>query len=102
MKHPSTRADVFNRPKLDDDDVEVLKLVANGATNLSIAHALRVSTASTGRRLTALFEKLGARDRTHATVIALAAGIIHPTDTELPTWVRNDMMNVIEVENHGG
>lgn len=91
MKHPTARADVATRPQLDEDDVAALKLIANGATNLGIARALKVSTATTGRRLTALFEKLGAKDRTHATVIALVTGVITTTDVNLPTWVQVEL-----------
>lgn len=91
MKHPITRADVATRPQLDEDDVTALREIANGATNLGIARALKVSTATTGRRLTALFEKLGAKDRTHATVIALVTGVITAADVSLPTWVQVEL-----------
>lgn len=102
MKHPTTRTDVQNRPKLEEHDVDALKLIANGATNLGIARALKVSTATTGRRLTALFEKMGAKDRTHATVIALVTGVIKPDDVNLPTWVQVERHATREPVPDGG
>lgn len=102
MKHPITRADVATRPQLDEDDVTALREIANGSTNLAIARALKVSTASTGRRLTALFEKLGAKDRTHATVIALVTGVITAADVSLPTWVQVELAATREPIPDGG
>jgi len=87
VRHPTERVDVMSRPRLDETDVKTLKLIAGGATNQAIARANGVSTATTGRRLTALFEKMGAKDRTHATVIAVAAKVISVTDVAMPTWV---------------
>lgn len=102
MKHPVTRNDVASRPKLDEDDVTALREIANGATNLGIARALGVSTATTGRRLTALFEKMGAKDRTHATVLALVTGVIKPEDVTLPTWVQVERFATREPIPDGG
>jgi Response regulator containing a CheY-like receiver domain and an HTH DNA-binding domain len=102
VRHPVTRTDVTTRPKLDEVDEKILKLIAAGATNQGIARALGVSTATTGRRLTTLFEKLGAKDRTHATVIGLAAKIFTVTDVQLPTWVQVEMYAVREAIPHGG
>lgn len=93
MRHPVDRADVTSRPELEDYDTKILKLIAIGSTNREIATALKVSTATTGRRLTSLLERLGARDRTHAVVIAAAAGMIKFVDVPLPTWVVVDMLS---------
>lgn len=102
MKHPITRADVATYPNLDEDDVAALKLIANGATNLGVSHALGVSTATVGRRLTALFEKLGAKDRTHATVIAMATGVVKTSDVTLPTWVQVELAAIRKPIPDGG
>jgi DNA-binding CsgD family transcriptional regulator len=96
VKHPVERADVKSRPKLDELDVKTLRLIAGGATNQAIAQENGVSTATTGRRLTALFEKMGAKDRTHATMIAVAARVIQVSDVALPTWVKVEMNALVE------
>ncbi len=102
MRHPVARNDVATRPSLSETDVKILRLIADGATNQGISRALGVSTATIGRRLTTLFEKLGAKDRTHATVIALAGVIIRLNEVKLPTWVRTDLDNAEEAARRGG
>lgn len=89
MKHPTERDDVEIQPEFTETDVMVLRLIANGATNQVIADSLDVSTSTTGRQLTALFGKIGAKDRTHATAIALISRIIEISDVSLPTWAKN-------------
>jgi two-component system NarL family response regulator len=84
---PIELADVMTRPKLGPGDVKILTHVARGDTNKDLADLMGVSTATIGRWLTTLFEKLGARDRTHAVIIALAAGVIKVSDLSVPTWV---------------
>lgn len=92
MRHPITRADVETRPSLTERDVETLRLIAGGATNQAVARHFGVSTATTGRRLTELFERLGARDRTHAAVIALVTEVVGITNVQLPTWVKAELV----------
>lgn len=87
MKPPTTRADVQVRPDLTGYDVETLELIAGGATNQMLARHFNVSTATIGRRLTELFERIGARDRTHAAVIALISGTVKIAQVQMPTWV---------------
>lgn len=102
MKHPTERTDVTSRPRLTATDLTMLRLIANGATNQAIAHALGVSTSTTGRRLTALFEKLGAKDRTHATVVAMATELIKLREVKLPTWVHLELSATREPVPDGG
>ena len=96
MRHPTSRDDVATRPKLDERDVARLKLIASGATNERIAEVTGVPTSTTGRHLSVLFEKLGARDRTHAVVIALGAKLFTFDDLALPTWVTVERHAVAE------
>jgi DNA-binding NarL/FixJ family response regulator len=93
MRHPIDRPDVTSPPALEKSDVKILKMIAIGSTNREIAAAMKVSTATTGRRLTSLLERLGARDRTHAVVISLAAGLMQLTDVPLPTWTVVEMLS---------
>jgi Response regulator containing a CheY-like receiver domain and an HTH DNA-binding domain len=102
MRHPITRADVQARPSLTERDVETLRLIAGGATNQAVARHFDVSTATTGRRLTELFERLGARDRTHAAVIALVTNVVGTTNVQLPTWVQVELNATREPLRDGG
>lgn len=102
MRHPIARADVQTRPSLTERDVETLRLIAGGATNQAVARHFDVSTATTGRRLTELFERLGARDRTHAAVIALVTNVVGTTNVQLPTWVQVELAATSEVIPDGG
>ena len=58
-------------------EVEVLQLVATGATNADAGRALHVSEATVKTHLLHAFAKLGVDDRTAAVTTALARGLIH-------------------------
>jgi ATP/maltotriose-dependent transcriptional regulator MalT len=57
-------------------EVEVLGLVARGASNQEIARALHVSQATVKSHLIHIFGKLGVSDRTAAVTVALERGIL--------------------------
>jgi DNA-binding NarL/FixJ family response regulator len=57
-------------------EVEVLRLVARGASNQEIARALHVSQATVKSHLIHIFGKLGVSDRTAAVTVALERGIL--------------------------
>lgn len=57
-------------------EVEVLRLVARGASNQEIARALHVSQATVKTHLIHIFGKLGVSDRTAAVTVALERGIL--------------------------
>ncbi len=57
-------------------EIEVLTLVAGGASNKQAAKALHISVATVKSHLIHIFEKLGVSDRTSAVTTALERGII--------------------------
>jgi DNA-binding NarL/FixJ family response regulator len=72
---PATRASLA---PLSDRELEVLTLVARGASNQEIANALYVSERTVKGHIGSIFTKLGARDRAAAIVLAFDAGLVEP------------------------
>jgi DNA-binding NarL/FixJ family response regulator len=62
--------------KLSSREVEVLQLVAEGASNREIASSLHISQATVKSHLIHIFDKLGVSDRTAAVTVALRRGIL--------------------------
>ena len=62
--------------KLSSRELEVLQLVAEGASNKDIASRLHISQATVKSHLIHIFGKLGVSDRTAAVTIALQRGIM--------------------------
>jgi DNA-binding NarL/FixJ family response regulator len=63
--------------KLSNREIEVLELVADGASNSDIAGRLHISQATVKSHLINIFGKLGVSDRTAAVTVALQRGILH-------------------------
>jgi DNA-binding NarL/FixJ family response regulator len=61
---------------LSDDDLEVLKLAAQGATNREIGEALNKSEIAIKKRLQIIFAKLDVVDRAHAVAESIRRGLI--------------------------
>lgn len=61
---------------LSDREVEIVRLLARGATNREIAAALVLAEGTVKNHLTNILGKLGARDRAQAALIARDLGII--------------------------
>jgi DNA-binding NarL/FixJ family response regulator len=61
---------------LSPSEMRVLRLIADGQSNKEIAAALAITEESVKGQVKNILSKLGARDRTHAAVIALRNGII--------------------------
>ena len=59
-------------------EISVLRLVAQGRGNKAIAKALFISEETVKSRMSSILGKLGARDRTHAVMIALQRGFLQP------------------------
>jgi two-component system, NarL family, response regulator len=70
-------AEFTPRADLSARELEVLQHVARGLGNKEIAQAIGRSAETVKAHLESIFQKLGARDRTHAVTIALQRGIIH-------------------------
>lgn len=65
-------------PVLTQRELEILRLLARGHSNGEIASTLFVGKETVKTHMTNLLRKLGARDRTHAAVLAYEHGFVHP------------------------
>jgi DNA-binding NarL/FixJ family response regulator len=70
-------AEFTPRADLTARELEVLRHVARGLGNTEVARAIGRSVETVKAHLESIFQKLGARDRTHAVTIALQRGFIH-------------------------
>jgi DNA-binding NarL/FixJ family response regulator len=61
---------------LTEREVQVLRRVAMGTANKSIAAELSVSEATVKAHMKSILAKLGANDRTHAVTIAVKRGLL--------------------------
>jgi NarL family two-component system response regulator LiaR len=84
LDNPDTAA--TNRPLTDDPlterEVEVLRLVAQGASNQEIAKTLTISERTVGNHIGSILRKLHLANRTQAALYALRRGLVdinHPT-----------------------
>lgn len=73
----SRLAEHFPGTEISPREKEVLALLAEGLGTSDIAARLQIAEKTVRIHIGNLLEKLGARDRTHALVIALHRGIIH-------------------------
>ena len=64
---------------LDDEELEALRLFANGRTADEMAMALGVSKSVAQHHLRVAARKLGARNRVHAVALAVSMGLIKPS-----------------------
>ena len=62
-------------PELSQRELEILRLVAQGMNNLEISTTLNISESTVKSNLNRIFNKLGAKDRVQAMIIALKRGI---------------------------
>jgi DNA-binding NarL/FixJ family response regulator len=61
---------------LTPTEIRILGLIAGGNANKEIAARLSLSEETVKRQVSSILSKLGAHDRTHATMIALRRGLI--------------------------
>jgi DNA-binding NarL/FixJ family response regulator len=61
---------------LSDRELEILELLALGLSNREIAQRLSLAPGTVKNYVTAILQKLGARDRTHAAIRARELGLV--------------------------
>lgn len=65
----------MSHPELTDRELEILQLITQGMSNLDIGAALHITENTVKSNVNRILSKLGAKDRTQATIIALKRGI---------------------------
>ncbi len=78
LLRPRARTAAHTGPALTPREQEVLEAVAGGASNAEIAAQLVLGTETVRTHVASVLRKLGARDRTQATVIAYRTGLVEP------------------------
>ncbi len=74
--HVLAQAQVQRHYQLSSDDIRVLALIANGATNEEIAKETHWSESTVKRKIEEISTTLGARNRAQAAAIAVREGLI--------------------------
>ncbi len=69
--------------ELSDRELAMLRLLAQGYSNKQIADALHLAESTVKNNLSALFQKLGVRDRTQAVIYAISHGLV-PRPSDMP------------------
>lgn len=65
----------MSNPELTDRESEILQLITQGLSNLEIGAALNITENTVKSNINRILSKLGAKDRTQATIIALKRGL---------------------------
>ncbi|MEI5101530.1 response regulator transcription factor [Streptomyces sp. PmtG] len=73
---PAPRTAQRVRPDLTSRETDVWTLIARGYDNAEIAETLLISPSTVKNHVTAIFAKLGARDRAQAVIAAYESGLI--------------------------
>jgi HD-GYP domain-containing protein (c-di-GMP phosphodiesterase class II) len=60
-------------------EVEVLTLIARGASNRQVAHTLNITTKTAGTHIERIYTKIGASTRATATLFAVQHGLLDPS-----------------------
>jgi DNA-binding NarL/FixJ family response regulator len=68
----------LSEPNVSARELEVLQLVADGLRNKEIAAHLSISEETVKMHLRNMMEKLDVHDRTHAVMVAVRRGFLHP------------------------
>ncbi|WP_051914365.1 response regulator [Thermorudis peleae] len=64
------------RQQLSDRELAMLRLLSQGYSNRQIAEQLNLAESTVKNSLSALFQKLGVRDRTQAVIYAISHGLV--------------------------
>lgn len=72
----ATQADLARRLSLDDVDLDILRLIARGASNREIGPEVHLSAAAVKDRIRRLMSRLGARRRAELAAHALRLGVV--------------------------
>ena len=75
-------------PALSQREAEVLALMAEGLSNAAVAERLVVGVETVRSHVAAVLRKLGARDRTHAVVLAYSRGLVELERSASDGWQR--------------
>ena len=76
-----TKAPSRTQQQLSERELTMLRLLAQGYNNKQIADQLQLAESTVKNNLSALFQKLGVRDRTQAVIYAISHGLVpRPTD----------------------
>lgn len=75
-RNRSAKGETHQHRALTKRELEVLRLVSEGATNADISECLVISLKTTRNHLVAIFEKLGVTNRTQAALRAVAMGLV--------------------------
>ncbi|MBI3732999.1 MAG: response regulator transcription factor, partial [Chloroflexi bacterium] len=70
------RAQAMHDSGLREDEVELLRLIADGATNKEVGEKLFWSEVTVKRRASDVYSKLGVADRAQAVAEAMKRGLI--------------------------
>ena len=76
---PSVGAKLVQRmsnPELSERELEVLRLMAQGMSNLDISSALSIGESTVKSHVNRILSKLGVNDRTQAVIVAVRRGIV--------------------------
>ena len=76
---PSVGAKLVQRmsnPELSERELEVLRLMAQGMSNLEIGTALSIGESTVKSHVNRILSKLGVNDRTQAVIVAVRRGIV--------------------------
>lgn len=68
---------------LSPREIDLLRLIASGRSNKEIAHELHLAESTVKNKLSVLFQKLDAKDRTQAAIYAMSHGLLANTQPAL-------------------
>lgn len=66
----------LSNPELSDRELAVLRLMAQGMSNLDVAAALSIGESTVKSHVNRILSKLGVSDRTQAVIVAVRRGIV--------------------------